>query len=178
MSSLPLVAVVGQSETDATLDALCLALGAALYHRGLSLLCGGRGGVMEATARGFREARESTSTPGLGSGVVVGLLPFDLSDANPFLDIALPTGLGLTRNVLVAGCGQVVIGVGGGSGTLSELAFAWQLHKPICILAGTGGWSERLAGTQLDHRRSDTIASAATPESAADWALGLCVEIA
>jgi len=83
---------------------------------------------MEAACRGAKEA----------DGLTVGILPGpDRSDANPFVDIVLPTGLGEARNALVVGAADVVIAIGGGYGTLSEIALALKAGKRVI---GLGTW--------------------------------------
>jgi uncharacterized protein (TIGR00725 family) len=87
------------------------------------------GGVMEAASRGAREA----------GGLVLGILPgTDAEDANPWVDVALPTGLGDARNALVAAAGDVVIAVGGSLGTLSEIALT--LKRGTAVV-GLGTWT-------------------------------------
>jgi uncharacterized protein (TIGR00725 family) len=125
--------------------ALAHALGEHLVDRGHTVITGGRGGVMEAACRGARAS--AAWVP----GTTIGLLPgSDAAQANAWVDVALPTGLGHARNVLVAQS-DAVIGVGGGAGTLSELAFAWT-HRRLVIGLRCGGWSERLAGAPVDER--------------------------
>ncbi len=86
------------------------------------LVCGGLGGAMESACRGAKQA----------GGLTVGLLPgSDRSDANPFVDVALPTGLGEARNALVVGAADAVIAVGKGYGTLSEIALALKAGKRV-----------------------------------------------
>jgi hypothetical protein len=80
----------------------------------------------------------------------------DADSSNPHIDVVIPTGLGLFRNMLVARAGDACIAVRGGSGTLSEIAFAWQINKPVATMSSTGGWSSELAGRRLDHRRDGT----------------------
>ena len=103
-------------------------VGRLLAEHGVTLVCGGRGGAMEAACRGAKEA----------DGLTVGILPGpDRSDANPFVDIVLPTGLGEARNALVVGAADVVIAIGGGYGTLSEIALALKAGKRVI---GLGTW--------------------------------------
>jgi uncharacterized protein (TIGR00725 family) len=84
---------------------------------------------MEAASRGAKEA----------GGLTVGILPgFDRSDANAYLDVALPTGLGEMRNGLVARAGQAVVAIGGAWGTLAEIAFARAAGTPVF---GVGTWN-------------------------------------
>ena len=137
------------------------ALGKLAVDHGFRVLCGGMGGVMEAACRG---AHESGS---YREGDTVGLLPGNLAaSANPWVDIAIPTGLGHLRNGLVASAAAVVA-VGGGAGTLSEVAFAWMQRRPIVALVADG-WSGELAGRSLDDkpRLHGPIARAADPQEA------------
>ncbi len=165
-----LVGVIGSGQTSAAIEALAYRLGYALGAGGLSILCGGRGGVMEAACRGLVQAR-SEGLPLAQEVCCLGLLPgTDASVANRYLDYVLPTGLGIARNAVIAQAAQGLIAVEGGSGTLSELALAWQFGKPLCALASSGGWGEALAGRTLDGRWSTPIALASSPEEAAAWA--------
>jgi uncharacterized protein (TIGR00725 family) len=94
----------------------------ALAATGIALVGGGKHGVMEAAARGAHTAR----------GIAIGLLPEDdAQGANPYLSVALPTGLGITRNALIARASLCLIAVGGGLGTLSEIALGLQWGKPV-----------------------------------------------
>lgn len=122
----PYVAVVGSGEADATTGALAEEVGRALAERGAVVVCGGLGGVMEAACRGARAA----------GGLTVGLLPgARRADANPYVEVALPTGLGEMRNALIVRCADALIAVGGGPGTLSEVAFALKTGVPVVALA-------------------------------------------
>jgi len=119
------------------------AIGQLLAARGITLVTGGRGGVMEAASRGAHQ----------GGGLVVGILPGDsLEGANPWCTVVIPTGLGHARNAVNALAGDLVIAVGGSAGTLSEICFAWLQGKPILALCGQGGWAEELAGKTVDPR--------------------------
>jgi uncharacterized protein (TIGR00725 family) len=92
------------------------------------LVCGGLGGVMEAACRGARD----------GGGATLGILPgADRRQANRFVDVAVPTGLGEARNALVVRASDALIAVGGAYGTLSEIAFALKAGKPV---VGLGSW--------------------------------------
>lgn len=93
------------------------------------MVCGGLGGVMAAACRGART----------GGGMTIGLLPgLDRSDGNRWLDVAVPTGLGEARNVLVVRAAEVVVAVGGEHGTLSEIAFALKTGTPVVGLHSWG----------------------------------------
>ena len=110
----------GTRETEAARAIACC-----LASAGLAIVCGGRGGVMRAAAQGAQEA----------GGISLGILPeADLSAANEFLTVALPTGIGEIRNTLIVRSAVCVIAVGGGVGTLSEMAFAAKWNKPLIAL--------------------------------------------
>ena len=103
-------------------------VGRELASRGAVLVCGGLGGVMEAACTGAKE----------GGGTTIGILPgTDRAAANPFVDFAIPTGLGEARNALVVRAADALIAIGGGYGTLSEIAFALKAGKPV---VGLGTW--------------------------------------
>jgi uncharacterized protein (TIGR00725 family) len=93
------------------------------------VVCGGLGGVMEAACRGAKRA----------GGTTVGILPgLDRSAANPYVDVALATGLGEARNALVVRAADVLVAVGGGHGTLSEIALALKAGKRVI---GVDSWA-------------------------------------
>jgi uncharacterized protein (TIGR00725 family) len=116
------VAVIGSGRSAPATDAAAEDVGARLARAGAVVVCGGLGGVMAAACRGARAS----------GGRTVGILPgTTAADANPWVDLALPTGMGEARNVLVVRAGGAVIAVGGGFGTLSELAFARKLGVPV-----------------------------------------------
>jgi len=111
----PLVAVIGGSTCTSEEAEWAGVVGRLLAEQEAVLLCGGLGGVMEAAARGAKQAR----------GLTVGILPgSDRADANPFIDVPLATGMGEMRNALIVRAAQAVIAIGGGWGTLSEIALA------------------------------------------------------
>lgn len=122
------LAVVGPGDTaDERLLAAAYSVGRQAAERAAVLVCGGLGGVMEAASRGAREH----------GGVTVGLLPgLDRGAANPYVDVALPTGLGQGRNLLVVRAADAVIAVGGSWGTLSEIALACREGKRVISLFG------------------------------------------
>jgi hypothetical protein len=93
----------------------------------------------------------------------------DADAANPHVDVVIPTGLGLFRNMLVARAGDVCIAVRGGAGTLSEIAFAWQLNKPVATMSGTGGWATKLAGSKLDRREGQEVIDLEDVKAANTW---------
>jgi len=118
----PLVAVIGGSTCTSEEAEWAGVVGRLLAEQEAVLLCGGLGGVMEAAARGAKQAR----------GLTVGILPgSDRADANPFIDVPLATGMGEMRNALIVRAAQAVIAIGGGWGTLSEIALAQRIGTPI-----------------------------------------------
>lgn len=169
MTRRRILGVVGSgSPLSPETDDLCRALGRAAVEAGFRIVSGGRGGVMAAVSSGAHEASNYRE------GDVIGILQgYDPSDANPHVDIPIPTGMGLARNVIVVATSDVVVGVGGGAGTLSELAYAWQLGKPVVGLRPPGGWAEKVAGTAIDDRRNDEVKAADTADEAIAHALTL-----
>lgn len=126
--------------------ALAERLGKALVEAGYRIVCGGRSGVMEAAAKG------ATTSPSYTSGDVVGILPVtDTGEANPYIDVVIPTPLGHLRNALVIQS-DAVIAIGGGAGTLAELAFAW-IYDRRTIAFRVDGWSGELADRRIDDRQ-------------------------
>jgi len=127
-------------------------LGFHLGEKGWTIICGGMGGFMEAVCRGVKEA------PNTFPGQTIGILPTDSkSHANPFVDIAIATGMGIARNLILVRSADLLIAAGGGSGTLSELAFAWQLGKTVLCCTHFEGWAKTLAGQQLDNRHPSSL---------------------
>ncbi|HEX7105245.1 MAG TPA: TIGR00725 family protein [Acidothermaceae bacterium] len=121
------VAVVGPADADEALREIAYAAGKLLAQRGAVVMTGGLGGVMAAASQGARES----------GGLVVGLLPTsDSADANEFVDVVIPTGLGELRNGLLVRCADGVIAVGGSWGTLSEIALAMRTGTPVVCLRG------------------------------------------
>jgi len=148
-----IIAVVGPGTCTPEEAALAEAVGRGLAERGAILVCGGRGGVMEAACRGAKAA----------SGLTVGLLPgTSPAEANAYVDVPLATGLGEARNVLVVRAAQAVIAIGGEFGTLSEIAFALKLGVPVI---GLNTWELAKAGAPVV-----AIRVARTPEEAVERA--------
>jgi len=125
----PYVAVVGAGAGVAPeVLAAAEAVGEGLARRGAVVVCGGLGGVMEAACRGARAA----------GGTTLGILPGDdRSAANPFVAVAVATGLGELRNGLVVRSADAVVAIAGGHGTLSEIALALKAGKRV---VGLGTW--------------------------------------
>jgi len=151
------VAVAGAGACDAAIEHAAEEVGARIAQAGAVLVCGGLGGVMAAACRGARSA----------GGTTVGLLPGESrADANSWVSVAVPTGLGELRNGLVVRAGDALIAVGGEYGTLSEIALALKLGRPVIGL-GTWGLRRPLGGTE------NGIREAANPTAAVALALEL-----
>lgn len=133
------VAVVGAGDTaDAVeLDEIAYDVGRRLAQAGAVVVTGGLAGVMAAASRGAAEA----------DGTVVGLLPgTDRRAANPHVTVAVATGLGEARNALVVRAADALIAIGGGWGTLSEIALALRTGKPV---VGIATWQPHRAGRDV-----------------------------
>ena len=137
----PILSIVGNSgvipEHQRT---LAFELGRRAVEAGFRIACGGRDGVMEAAAQGAHAAvnYQNGDTVGIGPS-------YGHEDQNPWIDVVIPTGLGFARNMVVVSTGHVVVAIGGGPGTLSEIALAWQIGRPVLALQGAEGWAEHLA---------------------------------
>ena len=128
MSRVPYVAIVGPGEASPHELQAAEDVGAALAERGAVVVTGGLGGVMEAACRGARSRR----------GRTLGILPGEDRDAaNGWVEIAIATGLGELRNGLVVRAADALVAVGGGHGTLSEVALALKIGRPV---VGLGTW--------------------------------------
>jgi uncharacterized protein (TIGR00725 family) len=146
------VAVVGASQPSDAQLAAAETIGRRLAEGRAIVVTGGRGGVMAAASRGAKGA----------GGMVVGILPGDdRADANEWVDVVLPTGLGELRNGLVVRSADAIVAVGGAYGTLSEIALALNARKPV---VGYDTWEVR--GIEL----------APTPQEAAERTLELARE--
>ena len=143
----PIVAVVGGSECNTAEAQVAEALGRRLAEAGAVVICGGLTGVMESVAKGVRQ----------GGGLTIGILPGnDARDANAYIDVALATGMGEMRNALIVRAAGAVVAVGGGHGTLSEVALALRIGTPVA------GLKDRFVGV-VEMPRLDS------PAAAADW---------
>ncbi len=143
----------------------------AAYHVGLEvakhhavLITGGLGGVMEAASHGAKD----------GDGFVIGIIPQDdKGAANEFCDAVIATGIGFARDFLTAYSADAVILVGGGAGTMIEVAAAYQKQIPIIAVKGTGGMADRLVETYIDDRKLERILGETTPQKAVETAFAL-----
>ena len=147
-----LIAVCGESDPQTSLAELAFSVGKGIAERGAVLICGGLTGVMEHAARGARA----------GGGTTVGLLPGDdAGDANPYIDIPIATGLGHGRNAVIALAADGVIAIGGGLGTLSEIALALRNRRPAI---GLRTWR-----FDREQQVEPALPVAGTPEEGLAW---------
>lgn len=122
------IGVIGEGDADNKNKKLAYEVGKHIAEAGAVLVCGGLSGVMESAAKGAREA----------GGTTIGILPGSKRcDANRYIDIAIPTGFGEARNIIVVMASDALIAVGGSYGTLSEIAFALKYGRPV---VGIGTW--------------------------------------
>ncbi|HEY6771390.1 MAG TPA: TIGR00725 family protein [Solirubrobacterales bacterium] len=148
------ISVIGAAQGEDEILSDAEEVGRRIAEAGAVLVCGGRTGVMEAASRGASEA----------GGSVVGILPgVSAAEANPYVTFAVATGIGEARNLAVVASGEAVIAVGGEWGTLSEIAHARKLGRPVVAIQS---WTLRnRSGTDLG------IVEAASPEEAVTTAL-------
>lgn len=167
MSRRPMIAVIGNAGVAPGSECYeaARATGRLAVDHGYRIVTGGLGGVMEAASLGAHESAQYRE------GDTVGILPQDdPGEANLWVDVVIATGMNHARNALVANA-DAVIAIGGGAGTLSEIAFAWTLRRLIVALE-LPGWAEKLAGSPLDERLrypdipDDQIFSSKTPTGA------------
>ena len=120
-----IVSVIGGHSCNVEVEQLAYNLGKKLAKVVDILVSGGLGGTMKSVCSGFKA----------GGGLTIGIIPsYNKIDANKFVDIAIPTGLGLARNVLVVKSADVVVALPGEAGTLSEIAYAIQFGIPVISL--------------------------------------------
>ena len=139
------------------MHALAYEVGRLLGERGHVLVCGGRGGVMLEACRGAKQT----------GGLTVGILPgTDRAEANEYVDVPVVTGLGEARNAIVARTAEAVIAIGGGYGTLSEIAFALRFGRPVIGLATWGVEDPDRAGVPIVRVQSAADAVRACEQAA------------
>ncbi|MDD4955765.1 MAG: TIGR00725 family protein [Candidatus Omnitrophica bacterium] len=116
------ISVIGGSKCSKKDYEIAKELGGLIAKEGWTLICGGRTGVMEAACCGAKEE----------GGTTVAILPSaDAKDANPYVDVKIPTGLGYARNILVVRASEIIVAISGKYGTLSEIAFAFNEDRHV-----------------------------------------------
>jgi uncharacterized protein (TIGR00725 family) len=151
------VAVIGPGdEATAEEKDMARSIGRRLAERGIVIVNGGLGGVMEAASEGAA----------LAKGVSIGLLPGrNRDEANHYVNVAIPTGMGELRNGLVVGSADAVVAIGGSWGTLSEIALAKRTGKPVVCVRGWHVTTHKGVGMDIDY--------ADTPQRAIEWVLAV-----
>ncbi len=120
-----IIGVIGGSNCTEEINRMAEEVGRGIATGGASLICGGLSGVMEYACKGAKSA----------GGLTIGVLPgTSKDDANDFVDIPIVTGLSIARNIIIVNTADVLIAIDGGYGTLSEIAFALNLRKPVVAL--------------------------------------------
>jgi uncharacterized protein (TIGR00725 family) len=156
--------VIGDSDAPPELCSVAEQIGEMLARLGIVVITGGRGGVMEAACRGAVRA----------GGLTVGILPSsEMSDANQWCSVVIPTGLGHARNVVNVLAGDFVIALGSSAGTLSEVCFAWINGKPILTVKGCDGWMAK-TGTALDQRGTSSVIECADVDAMKKAVVSIC----
>jgi uncharacterized protein (TIGR00725 family) len=123
------ISVIGGHEITTEVEDLAIKVGIMIAEMGAILVCGGLGGVMEAVSRGAKKA----------GGITIGILPGkEKEDANPYIDIPLPTSIGYARNAIVACSADIIIALPGSHGTSSEISYGMVYKRPIIDL---GNWN-------------------------------------
>src|SRR5262249_49395993 len=138
----PVIGVIGDGQPGSERERLAAEVGAELARAGVHLVCGGLGGCMAGASRGYKEAD--------GPGICLGILPgTSRKEANPWVDLAIPTGVNSAQGALVAMAVDAAIVLGGGGGTLSEVGLLLRDGKPVVALDRTGGAAELVGGRHL-----------------------------
>lgn len=117
-----IIGVIGGSQCAPEIEKLAEEVGSLIAQKGATLICGGLGGVMEAACRGAKRSK----------GTTIGILPGNQkSEANPFVDIPIVTGIRDARNIIIVRTSDAVIAVNGEYGTLSEISFCLKFKVPV-----------------------------------------------
>lgn len=165
-----LITICGSDTLDENLSSYALEvaekIGRLVAKKGGVIVCGGHGGVMEAACRGAKEE----------GGITVGILPFTKEEANPYVDIVIPTKLGNIRNYLVSIAGDVAIAIGGRWGTLNEIAFRMISEKPLILVKGTGGCVDEIIKGNLMQGVEYNYFVADSPEEAVEKAFNIIAQ--
>jgi len=146
-----------QNKPDKSLYKIARTIGALIAKKNAFLICGGKGGIMEEAARGAKE--NGGTTVGVVSGNVRGT-------SNRYIDVEVVSGMtNCGEENLIVSMSDAIIAVGGGAGTLQEIALAYRNNKPLVLIKGFGGWSDKV-GEFLDERKTNRFEIAMTAEEA------------
>lgn len=156
------VGIIGDSSENPALNKIAEEMGKLIALAGYSLVTGGREGIMGAASRGA-----ASVCPRPDTSRVIGILPgIKKNEGNTHIDYVIPTGIGWARNQIVVLSSDIVVAIGGGSGTLSEMAYAWVYNKPVIAFDVKHGWSTKLSGQKIDDKRSDSIIKVSSADEA------------
>ncbi len=150
----PIIGIIGSGDNHCTraMREFAKELGDRLVSAGYRIVSGGGGGVMAAVSNG------GMNSENYFEGSIICILPGShKSSANKFCDIAIPTGFGINRNTVIINTADILIAIGGGAGTMSEISFAWQFGKEVLCVTNFGGWAEELADVEIDSRNGSTL---------------------
>jgi len=150
-----IIGVIGNSKCLKNIYDVSYIVGKEIALSGNILINGGRGGVMEASAKGAHDV----------GGLVIGVLPWDRSDANPYINIPIVTGIGECRNIIIVKSSDAIIAIDGGYGTISEIAFALKFNVPI---VGVNTWDLKSNSGDCPH-----IPKVEDPKEAVKFAIKL-----
>ncbi len=126
---------------------LAFEIGKKLVDNGYRVMTGGLDGVMKYALQGAKASEKYRE------GDTIAVLPmYDERVANEYADIVIPTGIDLARDVITANA-PAVVAIGGGSGTLGEIANAWTLYRMVIAMETATGWSAKVANTQVGETR-------------------------
>jgi uncharacterized protein (TIGR00725 family) len=164
----PMITICGSDSTDTNLSKNTLEIakqiGELIAIRKGIVVCGGRGGVMEAVAQGAKN----------NNGKTIGILPGnDITEANEYIDTAIPTDLGHKRNFCVVTAGQCIIALGGRWGTLNEISYGFIIKKPIVLLRNSGGVVDMLINSTFLKNYTENYVIVETAKEAVDKAFSL-----
>jgi uncharacterized protein (TIGR00725 family) len=150
------VVVIGSSDESASMPE-AITIGQFIAEKGYVLITGGRGGIMEAVSRGAAES----------GGTVIGILPGEnIDSANRYCSVVVPTGIGFARNAINVLAADVVVAIGGQSGTLTELAYSRLYGKTLICCTFAGGWSAEFPRVPVEDRDGSRVFIARNAEEA------------
>ena len=144
------IGIIGPNKDMCSTQLYCFGveLGLRISDSNRFFICGGHGGFMEAVCKGVKQS------PNTFTGQTIGILPEeDAASVNQYIDLTIPTGMGMARNAIIVRSSDVLIAAGGGAGTLSEIAFAWQLNKRVLCITLFEGWAKELSERNIDTRQ-------------------------
>lgn len=149
-----IVGIIGQNKDSCTPEMFeyGIELGKYLIDKNYFIVCGGKFGIMEAVCKGAHTSEKYEF------GCTIGILPEEnKTSANKYIDITVPSGIGIARNTIIINTADIIIAIGGGAGTLSEIAFAWQKNVSVLCNISFKGWAKELASKDLDNRKTGLL---------------------